>query len=140
MPRRQSTKPVLKLRPTDGMLEDLVLAIPVHWLAVLRVQAGKLNLSTEDLLVQFCGHLADQAEALAEAVQAPHTGVDVARFRLAGGLLKSFQREADRTGLPIVTLMHRLVADAAEAFAGRKKTPLPKPLELVAKRRKWLWR
>ena len=112
--------------------------MPTAWLAVLRVRAGKLNLPLEDMLTQYLGHLAAEAEAQEKAVQSPTLGDDAARFRLRGSFLKSFQREAHRVGVPVVTLMHRLVADAADAFEGRANTPLPKPLELAAKRRKWL--
>ena len=61
MPR--ATKPALKLRPTDGLLEDVQLSIPEAWMATLRGKARKLNLPVADLLVQFVGHLASESEA-----------------------------------------------------------------------------
>ena len=135
---KRSTKPALKLRSTAGLLEEVSLSAPVSWMAVLRVQAGKLNLPLEEMLVQFIGHLSHESEVLEAAVQSPALGDDVARFLLRGSFLKSFEREAHRVGVPVVTLMHRLVSDSASVFDGREKEPLPKPLSLVAKRRKWL--
>ena len=81
-----------------------------------------------------------EREALGEAVASPTISDAMARFRLSGGLLKSFEREADRTGLPIVTLMHRSASDSASVFDGRAKEALPKPMKLAAPRRKWLRR
>ena len=137
---KRSTKPALKLRSVAGLLEDVNLAIPTEWVATLRAQAGKLDMPLEDLITQYCGHLAAEREALGEAVASPTLGDAVARFRLGGSFLKSFQREAHRVGLPVATLMYRSISDSASVFDGRKKEALPKPLELVAKRRKWLGR
>ena len=136
--KRSSTKPALRLRPTDGLREDITIGVPVHWLATLREKADKLGLSVEDLLIQLCGHVASEAEALESAVQSPKLGDDVGRFVLRGAYLKSFQREANRLGLPIVTLMHRTVSDAAAEFDGRAKDPQPKPLSLASSRRRGL--
>ena len=62
----------------------------------------------------------------------------MARFRLAGSFLKSFEREAHRVGVPVVTLVHRVVSDSASVFDGRKKEALPKPIALASRRRRWL--
>ena len=138
MQKRQDTKPALRLRPVDGLLEDVALAVPVGWMGVLRAQSVKLGISVESLLVQHAGHIAAEAEALESAAESPKLGDDVGRFLLRGGYLKSFQREANRLGLPVVTLMHRTVGDAAAEFDGRAKDPQPKPLSLASSRRRGL--
>ena len=75
---------------------------------------------------------------MGEAVQSPTLGDDVARFRLVGSFLKSFEREAARTGLPIITLLHRSISDSASVFDGREKEALPKPIALAPRRKRWL--
>ena len=55
---RQKAK--LRLRPTDGMLEDVTIALPVSWAAGLRERADKLGLSIESVVVQLCGHAASE--------------------------------------------------------------------------------
>ena len=135
---KRSTKPDLRLRSVDGLREDIELSVPAGWLVTLCAQAGKLNLPLEEMIIQFIGHLAAEREALGEAVQAPTLSDDPARFLLRGSLLKSFQGEADRLGVPVVTVMHNAVAAAADVFEGRPKAPMAKPISLVAKRRKWL--
>ena len=74
MTKRLSTKPALRLRPTDGLREDITIGVPVHWLATLREKADKLGLSVEDLLIQLCGHVASESEALASAAESPKLG------------------------------------------------------------------
>ena len=137
---KQSTKPGLRLRSVDGLLEEVALSIPEAWMEVLRGQSVKLGITVEEMIIQFIGHLAAEHEALGEAVASPTLSDDPARFLLRGSLLKSFEREAHRLGVPVVTVMHHAVADAADAFEGRPKAPMSKPLSLVAKRRKWLGR
>ena len=135
---KRNTEPALKLRPVTGLLEDVALAVPVDWLATLRVQADKVGLTVEAMLTQYLGHLAAELDALGEAVQSPTLGDDVARFRLVGSFLKSFEREADRTGVPIITLLHRSISDSASVFDGREKEALPKPIALAPRRKRWL--
>ena len=138
---RRGTKPAdLRLRPVDGLLEDVVLAVPVEWMESLRVQADKLGLPVEGMVVQYLGHLVAQVEALEKAVESPVMGDDPMRFLLRGSFQKTFEAEALRCGLPVRVVLHRVVADAADAFEGRPKAPMAKPLSLVAKRRKWLRR
>ena len=135
---KRNTEPALKLRPVTGLLEDVALAVPVDWLATLRVQADKVGLTVEAMLTQYLGHLAAELDALGEAVQSPTLGDDVARFRLAGSFLKSFEREAARTGLPIVTLVHHAISAAADVFEGRPTAPMAKPISLVPRHKRLL--
>ena len=72
MPRRRATKPAdLRLRPVNGLLEDVALAVPVDWVATLRAQAGKLNLPLEEMLVQFIGHLSHESEGAGRSGPGP---------------------------------------------------------------------
>ena len=66
---RQKAK--LRLRPTDGMLEDVTIALPVSWAAGLRERADKLGLSIESVVVQLCGHAASELGQLHKAVDGP---------------------------------------------------------------------
>ena len=134
--KRNTKKPALRLRSVTGMLDDVVLAVPVDWVATLRVQADKLDLSVEEMIVQYIGHISAEREALGEAVASPTLGDAMARFRLSGSLLKSFQGEADRLGIPVVTVMHHAVSAAADVFEGRPKAPMAKPISLVPRRSK----
>ena len=72
MTRSNTTKPDLRLRPVDGLLEDVVLAVPAEWMEVLRVQADKLGLPVADMLIQYLGHLVAEREALGKAVASPN--------------------------------------------------------------------
>ena len=123
----------IRLREVDGLLEDIEVSLPVAWAETLRSRAGKLGLSLADFLAQYCGHLTAEIEALETAVESPTIGDDAARFRLRGGLLKTFQAESLRTGLPVRALAHRAISDAADVFAGREKQPAPAPLILIPK-------
>ena len=129
---RQSTKPGLRLRPTDGILEDLSLSIPEAWMETLRVQAGKLGLPVEEMVVQYCGHLVAEAEAVKLP---PQVGDDPARLVLRDSLRESYRRESDRTGLPIRTLLYRCVQRAADAFDGQQFEPMLEAVKLVPRRK-----
>ena len=128
----KNAKPAgLRLRSTAGLLENVEVSLPVSWAATLRGRADKLAMSLDALLVQYAGHLAHEIESLETAVASPTISDDAARFRLRGTFLKTFEGEALRSGIPVRTLVHRAISDAADSFAGREKTPLPKPLILI---------
>ena len=131
MARKKAKPKRLRLRDISGLLEDVEVSLPVSWAASLRVRAEKLGLSLNAFLAQYVGHLAAEVEKLEEAVETPTVSDDVARFRLRGAFLKTFEAEALRSGLPVSALVHNVISDAADSFAGRVKAPLPKPLILI---------
>ena len=130
---RQKAK--LRLRPTDGMLEDVTIALPVSWAAGLRERADKLGLSIESVVVQLCGHAASELGQLHKAVDGPRIGDDPSRVVLRDSMLRSFSREAVRTGLSVRVLLHRSISEACDVFDGREKPAAPKPLQLIPGRR-----
>ena len=134
---RKNAKPKrLRLRPTDGLLENVEVSLPVAWAATLRSRADKLTMSLDALLVQYAGHLAAELDALGEAVASPTLGDDVARFRLRGAFLKTFEAKSVRSGIPVNALIHRSLSDTASAFAGRAREPLPKPIVMAPGQKK----
>ena len=134
---RKKAKPArLRLREVSGLLEDIEINLPVAWAATLRSKSVKLGLSLDALLVQYAGSLVAEVEKLEEAVASPTLGDDVARFRLRGSFLKSFELESLRSGIPVNALIHRSISDTASAFAGRAREPLPKPIVMVPGQKK----
>ena len=131
MARKKSKPKRLRLREVSGLLEDIEINLPVAWAATLRSKSVKLELSLDALLVQYAGHLAAELDALGEAVASPTLGDDVARFRLRGAFLKTFEAESVRSGIPVNALIHRSLSDTASAFAGRAREPLPKPIVMA---------
>ena len=129
-------KAELRLRPTDGMLEDVTIALPVSWAAGLRERAGKLGLSIESVVVQLCGHAASELGQLHKAVDGPRIGDDPSRVVLRDSMLRSFSREALRTGLSVRVLLHRSISEACDVFDGRQKQAPPKPLQLIPGQKK----
>ena len=133
----KNAKPApLRLREISGLLEDVEINLPISWAETLRSKSAKLGLSLADFLAQYSGHLVDEIESLETAVASPTISDDAARFRLRGSFLKIFKAEALRSGLPVRTLVHRLIADAAASFAGRAREPLPKPIVMVPGQKK----
>ena len=124
-----------RYRPVDGILDELTIAVPSSWMTSLRVRADALGIKVEFLVTQLCGHVVDEFEQLKKAVDGPRAGDDPSRVVLRDSMLRSFSREALRTGLSIRVLLHRAVADAADAFDGREKPAAPKPLILIPGRR-----
>ena len=66
---KRNTKPALKLRPTDGLREDVQLSIPEAWAATLRERAAKLDISLETLCAQALGHTASESEKMSKPPQ-----------------------------------------------------------------------
>ena len=130
--KRNTKKPALKLRSTAGLLEDVQLSMPEAWMETLRGRADKLGLSLEDLIIQYCGHLADET---AKVSRPPEAGDDPTRLVLRDGLRESFRLEAVRSGLPVRTLLYRCVQAAADAFDGRRYEAVPAPIALVPRRK-----
>ena len=120
-----------RYRPVDGILDDLTIAVPSSWMTSLRARADALGIKVEFLVTQLCGHVADAFEQLKKAVAGPRAGDDPSRVVLRDSMQRSFQTEAVRTGLSVRVLLHRAVADAADAFDGREKQAPPKPLQLI---------
>ena len=135
MARKKAKPKRLRLRSTAGLLEDIEISLPVAWAATLRAQSVKLGLSLDALLVQYAGHLVHEFESLEAAVAAPTLGDDAARFRLRGSFMATFEREALRSGVPVRSLVHRVISDAADVFDGREKQPAPQPLVLIPGKR-----
>lgn len=135
MVRKKAKPKRLRLREVAGLLEDIEINLPVAWAETLRSKSVKLGLSLDALLVQYAGSLVHEIESLEAAVASPTISDDAARFRLRGGFLATFEREALRSGLPVRALVHRAVSDAADVFDGREKQAAPKPLVLIPGRK-----
>ena len=129
---RRSTKAGLRLRPTDGLREDFALSVPIAWMDLIRERAAKLEITVEEMLVQFLGHLADET---AKVSRPPEAGDDPTRLVLRDSLRESYRRESDRTGLPIRTLLYRCVQWAADAFDGQQFEPMLEAVKLVPRRK-----
>ena len=128
----QGTKPALKLRPTDGLLEDVALAVPVGWMEVLRGQSVKLGITVEEMIVQYLGHLSDQVEKVARP---PAAGDDPARLVLRDSLRESYRLESVRSGLPMRSILYRVVQAAASVFDGRQYEAAPEPIKMAPRRK-----
>ena len=125
MPKKQ---PALRLRPVDGLLEDLSLSIPEGWMGVLRAQSVKLGISVEAMITQYVGHLAAEREKM---TRPPEAGDDAARLVLRDGLRESYRRESARTGISLRSLLNRAVQAGADYFDGRSYEATPEPVKLV---------
>ena len=126
----------LRLRSTAGLQEDVTIGLPISWAAGLRERAGKLGLSIESVVVQLCGHAASELGQLHKAVDGPRVGDDPSRVVLRDSMLRSFSREALRTGLSVRVLLHRSISEACDVFDGRQKQAPPKPLQLIPGQKK----
>ena len=127
----------LRLRSTAGLQEDVTIGLPISWAAGLRERAGKLGLSIESVVVQLCGHAASELGQLHKAaVDGPRIGDDPSRVVLRDSMLRSFSREALRTGLSVRVLLHRSISEACDVFDGRQKQAPPKPLQLIPGQKK----
>ena len=99
---------------------------------MLRTRADKLDMTLEDLLIQMCGHIADETEKVSRP---PQVGDDPTRFILRDSLRESYRRESDRTGLPMRSLLYKAVQAAADYFDGRQYEATPEPVKLVPRRK-----
>ena len=83
---------------------------------------GKLGLSIESVVVQLCGHAASELGQLHKAVDGPRIGDDPSRVVLRDSMLRSFSREALRTGLSVRVLLHRSISEACDvSMAARNR-------------------
>ena len=134
---RKKAKPAgLRLREVSGLLQDVTISLPISWADGIRERASKLGISAEDVIVQLCGHVVGEFEQLREAVDGPRIGDDPSRVVLRDSMLRSFSREALRTGLSVRVLLHRSISEACDVFDGRQKQAPPKPLQLIPGQKK----